>query len=96
MSKFNGFDWTEIGEYWNLYKEDDDVEEDAEKIRDFLQNNYKNNKEIINDAREFIQAVIDCGEDYFEKVEIFKGLLNIKHDETFLKYFCILLEYMWV
>lgn len=98
MSKFNGVDWTEIGEYWNLFKEDDDIEEEerAEKIKNFLWNNYKNNREVVNDAREFVQDVIECGKDYFEKVEIFKGLLNIKDDETFVKYFCLLLEYMWI
>jgi NDP-sugar pyrophosphorylase family protein len=98
VSKFKGFDWTEIGKYWNLFKSDDDIEEEemAKKIKNFLWENFENNKEIINDAREFVQAIIDCGKDYFEKIEIFKGLLNIKDDETFVKYFCILLEYMWV
>lgn len=101
MNKFNGISWYELGEEWNLVNPDEIDEETGEDkyeevIKNYIYDNYRKNLQIVRDMRNFLKVVIKRGKHIFENTKLFKGLSKIKDDETFIKYFCILLGYMWV
>lgn len=95
MNKFKGWDWTELGTAWNLYDLDNNIkDEDAAKlIKQYIVDNYNQNNTIIEDMKLFLQEIVDS--DILYETPLFKGLLEIKNNEIFVKYYCELLEYMW-
>ena len=95
MNKFEGWDWTELGTAWNLYDLNNNIKDEdaANLIKQYIVDNYDQNNTIIEDMKLFLQEIVD-GDTLYE-TPLFKGLLEIKNNEVFVKYYCELLEYMW-
>ena len=52
-------------------------------------------KDIARVCRRYVDALIESSRTNHYSAPLWEGLSNIQHDETFLKYFSVLFEYMW-
>jgi hypothetical protein len=107
-SKFEGWDWSELVYHFGLEPgefDPHDMEAEAKPLREYLNKIYKNlvyeqltekDKQDILDCREYLEAFIECGKKIHFGMSIYKGLSKVKEDETFLIYFNLLINYMWV
>lgn len=65
-------------------------------IENYIWDNYQKEHKIVHDMRLFLSGIIKGKRRYYYGNEIYKGLSKIKDNDTFVKYFCTLLPYMWV
>lgn len=84
-----------------VFTVDDKKEVLAEKIKrhiwdslDWETGSFKD-ENVRKDMDNFLKALIKESEMYDYNTPIIKGLLNIKHDETFAVWFCRNLEKLW-
>jgi len=80
-----------------IFEIDDEDELIAEKLRQYIWNHYDMesatiDKQIKQDMKDFLQAL--CKDEY-HNTQMFKALLNVDEDHTFLTWFTHNLESMW-
>lgn len=98
--QLKGWDWTELGVKWGLIKADsqgnitdnrkaDNIEKE---LLNYICDNYKQNDNVINDMRLFLQQVINNNDAYRP---LWEGLLGINNKFAFVQMYCRLLTSMW-
>lgn len=99
--KFKGIDWTELADYLG-YEIDYDLVREYKPFQEWLLNQCLENDvwpdKIINGAKEYLQALYDHEEKCAMKGysgPVWKGLLEVENDWTFMDFFVHLLPYMW-
>lgn len=100
MKQFKGWDWTEFAYYWKLapsqkLKKMHDVE--IEKLIDDylvsgLIDNKKRSKKIVKDVKLFLTKLASTKE---YSAPLWRGLINVKDDFTFIQITRQLLTSMW-
>lgn len=91
---FQGYDFTELAEAWGYPCERYTEAYQIRQIKKIMCNAvFTKDKKIIQDVRNFVKAIGKYKNNYSSP--LWKGLCNIKHDETFIHYVFPLLEYMW-
>lgn len=96
MSEFHGFDWVELAEHWGIdMTQDEDViyirtEHIIEK--GMIESWDNKQSQIATDVRNFLERLSEYGS--YEQ-PIWKGLLEVEHDWTFLSFAKLLLRNMW-
>ena len=96
MIKFEGIDYAEIAEHFNIPIKDDqgDHEAIAAWLADHAYDKYmRPNAEIVRVLRDWLAQFIP--NDGTNGTELWKGLARIKDDWYFLRYFTHLMGYMW-
>lgn len=94
--RYKGYDWTELAEALGVEIPDCD---DPTPLIEYIDNaSYWDDGEGVKnphtkEMRKFLNAL--CKNCVFYSVPIWKGLKQIKNDETFIKYFLHLLPFMW-
>lgn len=97
---FQGVDWTELSKYFGIIGEGfqgDNEEVILEKTREYLYSSFHTDREseVAYVVRLFLQKLYENSKGIKENAPVWKGLLEIEGDFTFIKYSGILLEYMW-
>lgn len=97
---FEGIDWTELSKYFGIVKYDYESGKDKEvllKTKEYLQNILFSNgeQEVATALRMFLNKLYENSKNFKCNAPIWKGLLEIEDDFTFIKYSIILLDQMW-
>lgn len=107
--KFNGWDWTEVIEYFHRSKKFDyrklslhNKKEPQDKYEDRLAKDFTRwlwenheNKVAVKICRLYVKKLYKASEQHLYNAPIWKGLYKVEHDETFVKYFNLLFQAMW-
>lgn len=91
---FKGYDWTELADYFGVKIFINSTKE-AEPLKEFLKSKiYCNGVEqnTIKACRAYLKELIKFN---MYSTPLWKGLLKIKHDWTFMIYFIDLVDGMW-
>lgn len=98
---FDGWDYLELADYFGITLADDDAKELIEFLKTKQDFRGEFPEEITKVCRAFAEKVRDCmqnqsktrlgGGEYY----LFDGLCKLEPDWTFMKYFLVLLPYMW-
>lgn len=99
-SNFKGYDWVELARYFNIETMSDIIDPDKEckPLRDFLSSKIdfdRVDKDTLKICKEFLKKLIKSANNHSYDGPLWEGLLKIKHDETFMQFFIILLPCMW-
>ncbi|RJQ25738.1 hypothetical protein C4577_05070 [Candidatus Parcubacteria bacterium] len=98
--KFKGWDWTELTKAFRIKvkgKDDDQLlQETKDYLHNCLYNGSKKEKKCADTVREFLKALYKDSRKWDYRYPLWKGLGEIKHDETLIIYTVRLLEDMWV
>lgn len=90
---FKGFDWTELAARFGVDIKDDQ-KEDAAKLRTWLEHHSMRELAwVATNCREFLTALIQT--DPTSNKPLWIGLAGVKDDETFMRFFTHLFEWMW-
>ncbi len=90
---FDGYDWCELAEHFGVeISEEDNFNNDSKALQEFLWTKISD-KSAVKKCRLFLDALIKSDCTYAKP--LYNGLKKIKHAETFMKYFIILLPNMW-
>lgn len=98
--KFQGCDWTELCDFWNIKIPKDAYDEEERKpLIEFIQSHYdgyndKYDEHIIEGCKSYLKALIKNDRCY--STPLWQGLLQIKDNTTFMQYFIWLLPSMWI
>lgn len=90
---FSGFDWTELATRFGVDIKDDQAE-DAVKLRTWLE--YHGRHElawVASNCREFLMVLIQ--NDPTPNKPVWIGLAGVKDDDTFMRFFTHMFEWMW-
>jgi len=106
MAEYQAFDYGELLDllYPEIEAEDPDERErvQTEALRSLLNGGYNaavdryegKASEVVGVMREWLGA-FNAGEFHGYEGPLFQGLAEIEHDWTFVKYFMVLIEYLW-
>lgn len=105
--KLRGWDWGELCDKFDLedyeppkdsqsyaYLNVDDVLE-HNKVLHYLQDNWRDNKEVVDVIREHLRAMMDDCDEHTHYDAVWEGMLNIESDEVFMQFVFALLGHMW-
>jgi hypothetical protein len=98
---FNGYDWTELANYFHVkvpFDTHGNFDSEAKPLQNYLKSkiNYEStDPETVSACRAYLKALIKMSSKYDYSAPLWKGLLKIKHDWTFMQYFIDLLPCMW-
>jgi hypothetical protein len=104
---FDGFDWTELINKWNVHIPDDIYQLKSKWADDWVWAEefltlvlYKYNQRVIkyiaNDIRSYCKAMVDNYPDMVSVPEIWKAFCDIEDDEEVVRYFKPLIGYAWI
>jgi len=99
--EFKGIDWTELSVCFGIIDKVEDWQDDTEilnKTKDYLQSmllNEHKQDEVAHPLRLFLQKLYDNSLKHKSNAPIWKGLLEVEDNFTFIKYSVILFEHMW-
>lgn len=65
----------------------------AEYTKHWGKDDQEKQKALVQPCRDYLNAAIACC--HFHSKPMWEGLAKIDHDETFLKYFTHLFDYLW-
>lgn len=91
--RFKGHDYTELIEYFNLRRCDDDDRE-AQWLQAFLNANQEKD-EVVAACREYVDSLAEQCEKYCYSGPLWRGLLAVEDDITFIQYFSHLVSMAW-
>ena len=103
---FDGYDWTELAEYFNVTTVNLDADEWDEDTTEYLAKHIWNTfhygteeeaTNVVNACRAYLTAYINLNNtlDLRYSIPLMMGLMAIEHNETFLSYFIQLLPCLW-
>lgn len=88
---FKGFDWTELAGRFGVVIPNDD---DAEPLVVYIESHLAWEPErICQICREFLDAIVAT--DPTHNKSVWEGLTKVKDDETFMRFFIHMLDWMW-
>ena len=103
--QFRGHDYVELAEYWELI---DDIEDSGtdnnsdellkKRINAYMFDTLGDKKRMVKVTkilRKFISVLYKQSKKIDYQYPVWKGLLNVKDDETLIKFTSVLLKGMW-
>jgi hypothetical protein len=95
MTEFLGRDWTEISKHFGI--DCTNEQESLIKTKAYINSVLMTDKEslIASEIRVFVKALFERAEGKYDNAPLWKGLLEMESDYTFLKYTSILIDHMW-
>lgn len=99
---FEGIDWVELLDHFKIeYSDEDDDNVILDKLTEFLceTNTYGEfDPIVVEGCKKFLSALIDhektCALGSYT-LPVWKGLLSIENDWTFMQFFTRLISFMW-
>lgn len=95
MNEFLGRDWTEISKHFGIdcSNEQEALIKTKAHINSVLMTEQEN--VAATEIRVFVKALFERAEGKYDNAPLWKGLLEMENDYTFLKYTSILIDHMW-